>query len=277
MKLPAMSDALAAESRLRELLDVASIKLALAAIGARTKSERARHVRTLIVGPPEERLSIPRSRIAGRLPSFQRVTICNREAFRDDFSNGHGRQHAQNAQDMCGSQEGSTIPGKFRQQRCIRAACHCIKLNGELLETSSTGVYASCADDLLPRMSARTECPDCHSEDILDLRHFLKSRSYDYFRCHSCNCWWMVPSDSDQPATRVILGNRKTSEDASELRPPQRQRVCPKCGSQANLLDVSILARVDYFRCVRCSHVYAVDPEESIPIDVTVRDDDKAS
>jgi Zn ribbon nucleic-acid-binding protein len=119
--------------------------------------------------------------------------------------------------------------------------------------------------------SARTHCPDCNSDDILDLRNFLTSPSYDYFRCHGCSCWWMLPSDADAPATRVILGNRKTSARVAAT------RVCPKCGSQATLLDMSLFARVNYYRCARCSHLYAADPQVSVPNDEATRDDDKAS
>lgn len=118
--------------------------------------------------------------------------------------------------------------------------------------------------------SARTHCPDCNSEDILNLRNVLTSASYDYFRCQVCSCWWMLPTDADVPATRVILGNRKTSTSVATT------GVCPKCGCQANLLDMSLFARVNYYRCARCSHVYAADPHESAPIDEAMRDGNKA-
>jgi len=119
--------------------------------------------------------------------------------------------------------------------------------------------------------SARTHCPDCQSEDILDLRNVLPSSGYDYFRCQACSCWWMVPIAADAPATRVILGNRKPSANVAAT------GVCPKCGCQAKLLDMSLFSRVNYYRCGRCSHVYAVDPQESARIDEATRDGHKAS
>jgi hypothetical protein len=85
----------------------------------------------------------------------------------------------------------------------------------------------------------------------------------------------MVPSDADRPVTRVILGNRKT---ANVQHQPQSYGVCVKCGSQTDLLEMSLFARVDYYRCARCGDVSARDPAaESAPVDVSVRADDKAS
>ena len=125
--------------------------------------------------------------------------------------------------------------------------------------------------------SARTACPDCHSENILDLRTFLRSPGYDYFRCNTCNCWWMVPRDADAPATRVILGNPKLAANVPGSPP---RRVCPKCGSQANMLDdMSLFARVDYYRCARCQHLFAHEAGDpnSPSVDISIQDDNKAS
>src|SRR5262245_30236368 len=53
---------------------------------------------------------------------------------------------------------------------------------------------------------ARTECPDCGGANVLDLADILYSPRVDYFRCRTCNCWWMVPKHADEPATRIVLG-----------------------------------------------------------------------
>jgi hypothetical protein len=59
--------------------------------------------------------------------------------------------------------------------------------------------------------SARSQCPECDGHDVVDLSDVLWSRHVDFFRCRACFCWWMVPKDQDEPATRVILGNPNTA------------------------------------------------------------------
>ena len=54
---------------------------------------------------------------------------------------------------------------------------------------------------------ARTECPQCSSLDVVDLRDLLFSRTANFFRCRSCGCWWVVSKDDRNPATRTIVGN----------------------------------------------------------------------
>jgi len=60
--------------------------------------------------------------------------------------------------------------------------------------------------------SARTVCPQCDSESgVVDLTDLLYSPRMDYFRCRSCGCWWMVPKEEDDAATRIIFGNVSSS------------------------------------------------------------------
>ena len=60
--------------------------------------------------------------------------------------------------------------------------------------------------------SARTQCPDCGSPTIVDLADLLYSARVDYFRCRSCGCWWMLPKNADQPATRIVLSTARTED-----------------------------------------------------------------
>ena len=53
--------------------------------------------------------------------------------------------------------------------------------------------------------SARAQCPECDADDVVDLQDILYSSRVDFFRCRACLCWWMVPKDADEPATRVVL------------------------------------------------------------------------
>jgi len=55
--------------------------------------------------------------------------------------------------------------------------------------------------------SARTQCPECGSPSVVDLADLLYSPRADYFRCRSCGCWWMLPKNADDPATRIVLSN----------------------------------------------------------------------
>ena len=55
--------------------------------------------------------------------------------------------------------------------------------------------------------TARTHCPDCESQAIVDLADILSSSRVDYFRCCDCLCWWLVPKGEDEPATRAVFGN----------------------------------------------------------------------
>ena len=57
--------------------------------------------------------------------------------------------------------------------------------------------------------TARTHCPDCESQAIVDLADVLSSPRVDYFRCSNCWCWWFVPKGEDEPATRAVFGNLK--------------------------------------------------------------------
>jgi hypothetical protein len=65
--------------------------------------------------------------------------------------------------------------------------------------------------------SARTTCPECNGggPNVVDLADLLYSPRFDYFRCRACGCWWMVPKDADEPATRIVLGNPLTVKQAS--------------------------------------------------------------
>ena len=56
-------------------------------------------------------------------------------------------------------------------------------------------------------VSARKQCPECLGPEVVDLADLLYAAHVDYFRCRTCGCWWMVPKDSDDPATRLIFGN----------------------------------------------------------------------
>jgi hypothetical protein len=60
---------------------------------------------------------------------------------------------------------------------------------------------------------ARTRCPECLSVKVVDLAGILYSPRVDFFRCATCLCWWMLPTNADEPVTRMILGDRKTSEN----------------------------------------------------------------
>jgi len=58
--------------------------------------------------------------------------------------------------------------------------------------------------------SARTNCPQCGTTEVVDLRDTLHSARADYFRCRVCECWWFVPAGQNGPATRVIFGDPHT-------------------------------------------------------------------
>jgi hypothetical protein len=66
--------------------------------------------------------------------------------------------------------------------------------------------------------SARTTCPECggNGPDVVDLADLLYSPRVDYFKCRACGCWWMVPKDADEPATRIVLGNPTASVIAKQ-------------------------------------------------------------
>jgi hypothetical protein len=64
--------------------------------------------------------------------------------------------------------------------------------------------------------SARTECPECDGDAVVDLSDLLYSPRADYFRCRACGCWWMVPKHADEPATRVVLGNAVSSMNSKQ-------------------------------------------------------------
>jgi hypothetical protein len=57
--------------------------------------------------------------------------------------------------------------------------------------------------------SARTSCPECNRGPVVDLADLLYSPRVNYFRCRACGCWWMVPKEANEPATksRILLGN----------------------------------------------------------------------
>jgi hypothetical protein len=59
--------------------------------------------------------------------------------------------------------------------------------------------------------SARTQCPECDASSIVDLQDILYSSRVDFFRCRACLCWWMVPKGVDEPATRIVLGDRESA------------------------------------------------------------------
>jgi hypothetical protein len=61
--------------------------------------------------------------------------------------------------------------------------------------------------------SPRTTCPECHrmGPNVVDLADLLYSADAEYFRCRACGCWWMVPKQAEEPATRIVLGNPKPS------------------------------------------------------------------
>jgi len=61
--------------------------------------------------------------------------------------------------------------------------------------------------------SARTRCPECDSVDVVDLADIVYSSRVDFLRCRACVCWWMVPKGKDGPATRVVFGDPKRSEN----------------------------------------------------------------
>ena len=61
--------------------------------------------------------------------------------------------------------------------------------------------------------SARTRCPECDSVDVVDLADIVYSFRVDFFRCRACVCWWMVPKGKNGPATRVVFGDPKRSEN----------------------------------------------------------------
>lgn len=128
--------------------------------------------------------------------------------------------------------------------------------------------------------SARTECPTCSSADVVDLNHLVHSSSFDYFRCRSCNCYWMVRVNEDAVAHRLTLGRIGVSAardlpTGSSL--PLAHRICDKCHGRANLLEsLSTFARVDYYRCAQCLHVWIQDIDPNAPrIDVTIRGEDE--
>ena len=64
--------------------------------------------------------------------------------------------------------------------------------------------------------SARTECPECSSLDVVDLRDLLFSRTVNFFRCRPCGCWWIVSKQGGKRATRTIVGHPNASVEKRE-------------------------------------------------------------
>src|SRR5262245_39625640 len=62
--------------------------------------------------------------------------------------------------------------------------------------------------------SARAHCPECRGPDVVDLADLLYSARTDYYRCRSCGCWWMLPKNADEPATRIVLADARSAEKA---------------------------------------------------------------
>jgi hypothetical protein len=56
-------------------------------------------------------------------------------------------------------------------------------------------------------MSARTECPDCHSSEVRSLDEILFHAEVDFFRCAACGAMWHVLKGEHGPASRSLLGN----------------------------------------------------------------------
>jgi hypothetical protein len=55
---------------------------------------------------------------------------------------------------------------------------------------------------------ARTVCPECNSRrDVVVLADLLYSPGFAYYRCRGCGCWWKVPGGSEEPASRIVIGN----------------------------------------------------------------------
>ena len=44
---------------------------------------------------------------------------------------------------------------------------------------------------------------------MISLNDVLHSERVDYYRCGSCDCWWMVPKGKSGPATRAMFGAPK--------------------------------------------------------------------
>ena len=64
---------------------------------------------------------------------------------------------------------------------------------------------------VIPMLSVRTTCPQCHGLHVVDLADLLYSPRVDYFRCCACSCWWSVPKGADEPATLGVLSDLDTS------------------------------------------------------------------
>lgn len=85
-----------------------------------------------------------------------------------------------------------------------------------------------------------------------------------------------------RPRSRIFLGNVGVSATRDLPVPaplPPAHRVCDKCQGGADLLEsLSTFARVDYYRCTKCSHVWIqnIDPNEP-RADVTIKIDEEAS
>ena len=60
--------------------------------------------------------------------------------------------------------------------------------------------------------SARSCCPECDSNEVVDLTGILYSPRVDFFRCGDCLGSWMIPKNTDEPVTRMVLGKAQQAD-----------------------------------------------------------------
>ena len=69
--------------------------------------------------------------------------------------------------------------------------------------------------------SARTSCPKCRGQHVVDLDEILFAGSVDFFRCSSCRHLWHVEKGEDGPPSYTLLG----INNVDLPRPPRTRRV----------------------------------------------------
>jgi predicted Zn finger-like uncharacterized protein len=67
--------------------------------------------------------------------------------------------------------------------------------------------------------SARTSCPKCRGQQVVDLDDILYAGSVDFFRCTACGHLWHVEKGENGPPSYTQLGI-----DNVDLSPPTRTR-----------------------------------------------------
>ena len=141
-------------------------------------------------------------------------------------------------------------------------------------------------------MAPQRLCPCCNSEARF-LEAASEGSSVEYYRCDQCRCVWChdrndpdaEPRDILRPAPdrrrRARTGTSVVLEGTEAREVMMPARICSKCQTAGrHLAATSENAVVDYYRCDRCGHVWAIDKggaRHDVTIDIDIAEADRAS